>query len=98
MKSSDYLPEGMTAVEENVLDYLLSIEEQVKRVARAEKWVSMADLALFDANESDLWNSGDTWKQARAWEKLCDEAWTMACSGFQSERRRLYEMVGECEP
>lgn len=79
------------------VDRLLAIEEQAKRVARAEKWVSMADLALLDANESDLWNSRDTWKRARAWENLCNEAWTMACSGFQSERRKLYEMVGEGE-
>lgn len=79
------------------LERLLAIEEQAKRVARAEKWVSMADLALLDANESDLWNSRDTWKRARAWENLCNEAWTMACSGFQSERRKLYEMVGEGE-
>lgn len=81
----------------DALERLLAIEEQAKRVARAEKWVSMADLALLDANESDLWNSRDTWKRARAWENLCNEAWTMACSGFQSERRKLYEMVGEGE-
>lgn len=81
----------------DALERLLAIEEQAKRVARAEKWVSMADLALLDANESDWWSSRDTWKRARAWKNLCNEAWTMACSGFQSERRKLYEMVGEGE-
>lgn len=68
-----------TALPVHLLRRLLAIEEQAKRVVRAEMWLKWARASAHAETDEDAWHG----------------AIVSAADALRAERRKLAEMVGE---